>query len=293
MSHSADPSGTTGRALLAAGTATYDHFEALDKVPVALHSVVSTLTKMGFTTVAAAPGYSLDPEPGDLRAAVRRAGRTASVVVVYYTGHGAHPERDRYYLVNRRSLPADIDESALPVIQLPRLLTRRDANGEVEADQPVVLIILDCCYSGTGGMEVLSDSLRGIGNPNTWVIASASALEFAQQGLFATALCDALEHPTTGPSTRFLSLNTSWTPSMRQIQIRPSRRRGSFNPSPDPKASHRSSPIHIMRRAWRALRSASNTGYHDCVAPRRKQQPGTISPASQAGSRPWNGSQGG
>ncbi|MGH3164575.1 MAG: caspase family protein, partial [Trebonia sp.] len=208
MTYSADPPGTGGRALLAAGTATYDHFEGLDKVPASLHAVVDTLTKMGFTTVADAPGYSVNPEPAELRAAVRKAGRTAPVVVVYYTGHGAHPERDRYYLLSHRSVPADISESALPAADLPRLLTRRDENGEVETDQPVVLIILDCCYSGTGGMEVLSDSLRGIGNPNTWVIASASALEYAQQGLFAAALCDALERPTTGPSTRFLSLDT-------------------------------------------------------------------------------------
>ena len=57
-------------------------------------------------------------------------------------------------------------------------------------------------------MEMLSAALRGIGNPNTWVIASAGALEYAQQGLFAEAFCNALRRPATGPSQRFVSLDS-------------------------------------------------------------------------------------
>jgi hypothetical protein len=34
-------------------------------------------------------------------------------------------------------------------------------------------------------MEMSGEALRGIGNPDTWVIASAGALEYARQGLFA------------------------------------------------------------------------------------------------------------
>src|ERR1019366_5046505 len=40
-----------------------------------------------------------------------------------------------------------------------------------------------------------------------WVIASAGALEYAQQGLFAEAFCDALRRPETGSSQRFVSLD--------------------------------------------------------------------------------------
>jgi len=53
---------------------------------------------------------------------------------------------------------------------------------------------------------MLGEALRGIGNTKTWVIASAGPLEYAQQGLFARAFCDALQRPTAGPSQRFLSL---------------------------------------------------------------------------------------
>ena len=195
--------------LLAAGTASYDcpDFLPLDKVSASLQTVVTSLSELGYLTIAGPPGYQIDPELRDLRAAVRVAARAAPVVVVYYTGHGAHPERDTYYLVTRKSGVADLDESALPATDLPRLLTRRNEEG-LEADQPTVLVILDCCYSGSGGIEILAEALRGIGNENTWVIASAGDLQYAQQGVFAAAFADALKRPKTGSSQRFLDLIT-------------------------------------------------------------------------------------
>ncbi len=196
----ADLPGTVDRALLAAGTATYDchDFETLNKVPEVLQAVVETLCGLGFATVARPPGYHVDPAVKSLRTAVREAVAASPVVVVYYTGHGAHPERDTYYLVTKKSVLA---------ADLLRLLTRRDDQGEAAADQPTVLVILDCCFSGSAGMEMLGDALRGIGNPDTWVIASAGALEYARQGLFAEAFCDALRRPATGSSQRFVSLD--------------------------------------------------------------------------------------
>ena len=205
---SADRSGPAERALLAAGTASYDSsaFPALEKVPVALRTVVGALKQFGFTTVARSPGYRLDPAPASLRNAVREAAGAAPVVVVYYTGHGAELERGTYYLVSKKSEPADLDESALAARDLLALLTLRDEHGELLAYQPTVLVILDCCYSGSAGMTMLEEALRGIGNPNTWVIASAGPLEYAQEGLFAKAFRDALQRPTSGPSQRFVSM---------------------------------------------------------------------------------------
>jgi AAA ATPase domain len=202
--------GPAARALVAAGTASYDSadFAALGKVPDSLAAVVATLTGLGFGTVGGAPGYHLDPVLSDLRAAVRQAAASSPVVVVYYTGHGAHPELDTYYLVGRASQPGDFNGTALAAEDLPVLLTRRGAAGEVPEDQPHALVILDCCYSGRAGMEMLGEALRGVGNPRVWVIASAGALEYARQGEFAAAFCDALERPTTGPSTQFLSLES-------------------------------------------------------------------------------------
>ena len=77
---------------------------------------------------------------------------------------------------------------------------------------------------------MLGEALRGIGNPNTWVIASAGPLEYAQQGLFAKAFCDALRRPTTGAFPATLS---AWTPSCRPSTTRiraPSSRPGSSRP---------------------------------------------------------------
>lgn len=198
------------RAVLAVGTASYDSadFSALDKVPMSLRAVVATLTGLGFTTVDGPPGYRLDPVLADVRAAVRQAAAAAPVVVVYYTGHGVQPELDDYYLVSQASQPGDFSGTALPAADLPRLLTRRTSDGEVDNDQPLVLVILDCCYSGRAGMEMLGEALRGVGNPRLWAIASAGALEYARQGQFAAAFCDALERPTTGPSTQFLSMES-------------------------------------------------------------------------------------
>jgi WD40 repeat protein len=203
---SADRPGPVDHALLAVGTATYDcpDFEPLDKVPEALRGVVDTLTGLGFSIVAETPGYDIDPTADDLSLAVQRAAAAAPVVVVYYTGHGAHPERDTYYLVTKQSLPANLRRKALAARDLLELLTRRDDHSGLLADQPTALVILDCCFSGSAGMEMVGDALRDIGNPNTWVIASAGPLEYAQQGLFAKAFCDALRRPTIGASQDFV-----------------------------------------------------------------------------------------
>ena len=207
---SASRPGAAERVLLAAGTASYDwpDFPALGKVPDALRSVVEMLKDLGFTTVARPPGYRLDPALAHLRAAVRKAAAAAPVVVVYYTGHGADLERGTYYLVGKKSRPAALGESALAARDLLELFTLRDDHGGMLTDQPTVLVILDCCYSGSAGMTMLGEALRGIGNPNTWVIASAGALQYAQQGLFARAFCDALRRPTTGPSQRYVDPNS-------------------------------------------------------------------------------------
>ena len=180
---SADQPGAPVGVLLAAGTAHYDcpDFLPLDKVPASLEAVVDTLSGLGYNTVAGPPGYEIDPKLGHLKDAVREAGRAAAVVVIYYTGHAAHPERDTYYLVTRESDAGNLVDTGLSATDLPRRLTRHEGEG-LAAEQPEVLIILDCCFSGRGGMEILAEALRGIGNENTWVIASAGDLQYALQG---------------------------------------------------------------------------------------------------------------
>ena len=198
------------RSLLAVGTDSYEsqEFARLSEVREALRNVVQTLKGMGFSPVSRAPGYRVNPTLKIMRDVVREAALAAPVVVVYYTGHGVQPDQDHYYLVGKKSQPANYAGTALPAAELLNHLTVRDDHGYPLADQPLVLLILDCCYSGSAGMELLGESLRGIGNHRTWVIASAGALEYAQQNLFAKAFCDALERPTAGPSQRFIGLDS-------------------------------------------------------------------------------------
>ena len=205
-----NPTGTPERALLAVGTARYDSpdLDDLPEISRSLRRVVDTLTGLGYTNVTGSPGYSVDPEIRALRSSVRKASVEAPIVVIYYTGHAATIERDTYYLLTKKSRFNDLIKTALPVRDLLQLLTHRDDNGEVLADQPTVLVILDCAYAGSAGMLMIGEAIHGSGNPNTWVIASAGPLEYVQQGLFAEAFCKTVQQPQVGASQRFLSLES-------------------------------------------------------------------------------------
>ena len=217
MTSSDNPLGAGRRVLLAAGTKTYLHgadfakpLATLDRVPYALRSIVETLTILGYAVKAVmARDYLLNPSVQRLKKSVRAAARSAPVVVVYYTGHGLKPERSPYYLLTAESKPGQLDETALEARKLLDLVLRRDTDDEPVPDneQPQVLIILDCCFSGSGGIEALKESLQAIGNPNVWIFASASSVDYAQQGRFAAAFRQALLNPETGPSQQFLGLD--------------------------------------------------------------------------------------
>jgi hypothetical protein len=209
--------GSGERVLIAAGTKTYRHgadfaepLADLDQVPDALRGVVETLTGLGYESeLAGARKYLLNPGLQRLKEAVRAAASSAPVVVVYYTGHGLKPEHSPYYLVTTATKPRRLDDTALQARQLLDLVLRRDTRGEAVPDeeQPQVLLILDCCFSASGGIEALKESLQGIGNPRAWVLASASSVEYAQQGRFATALSQALLDPEVGSSQQLLGLD--------------------------------------------------------------------------------------
>jgi hypothetical protein len=200
--------------LLAAGTKTYQHgadfhLEDLDGVESALGRVVETLTGLGYEPEpTAARRYLLNPSLQRLRQAVRAAAGSAPVVVVYYTGHGMKRDKDTDYLITTEARPGALEDTTLEASQLLRLVVRRDVHGDRLSDdeQPQVLVILDCCFSGAGATEALQDSLQGRGNPKVWWLASASSLEYAQQGRFADALKQALRDPEAGPAQEFLGL---------------------------------------------------------------------------------------
>ena len=205
------------RVLLAVGTKTYRHgadfsepLATLDQVPISLRRVVETLTGLGYQTEpGAADKYLLNPGLQQLREAVRAAAGGAPVVLIYYTGHGLKPEGNPYYLVTTETRPGLLEDTALEARQLLSLVLRKDTQGDVlpDEEQPQVLIVLDCCFSGAGGVESLKESLQGMGNPKVWVLATASSVEWAQQGRFAEALSQALLDPPAGSLQQFLGLD--------------------------------------------------------------------------------------
>ncbi|TQK44398.1 WD40 repeat protein [Streptomyces sp. SLBN-118] len=206
MKRSAEQAERLHSQLVAMGTATYQEgFDDLPKVPWALRTVVEALQPLGYATIGEPPGYDVDLMRGDLCEKLRYAAHASEVVIVYYTGHGALPERDAYYLVLHETQVGAYD-SAVTAAEISRQLMR--SQGREVYEQPKVLLILDCCFSGTGGTEILDQALRGVGSENLWVLASASGLEFAQEGLFAQWFAEALRKPPPlGRSTPWLPVN--------------------------------------------------------------------------------------
>jgi WD40 repeat protein/energy-coupling factor transporter ATP-binding protein EcfA2 len=198
------------RALLAAGTATYWHkdtftdgLDNLDAVPGELRTVVASLTQLGYKPEHDCDGFLLDPDVKVLRSAIRSLARHAQVAVLYYTGHGLKQEKSPYYVLTSDSNANELEDTALEAKQVLSLLLRRD-EGRPTDEQPQVLVVLDCCYSGAGGIEALRDSLQDLGNSNVWVLATALDEHEAQQGVFAQALAEALAEPNTGHLPEFV-----------------------------------------------------------------------------------------
>jgi WD40 repeat protein len=207
--------GNVTRVLLAAGTATYKttKYEDLDGVPQALARMVSTLTGIGVHPLVPGAGYLLDPSADALKEALIRVAGAGDVVIVYYTGHGEKPDQGSYYLVTSESGQDSLhplSRTGLKAQDFVELL-RRETGEDGLLQQPSVLLILDCCFSGNAAEETLNQALRGIGNPNLWMIASAGPLEYARQGLFADTftreLGRQLAAPQAGASQKFLSLD--------------------------------------------------------------------------------------
>jgi WD40 repeat protein len=195
--------------LLAAGTACYDDpsLSRLEKVPVSLRTVVAALGQLGVRPVADDPPYQVDPKLDALKQAIGDAARAHPLVVVYYTGHAAHPDRDHYYLIVRESQRSTFLTSALSAADLPLLLMRKDEGGTPEPEQPEVLLIIDCCFAG-GGAEEIGNVVKRVGNRRVWVLASAGNLEYAEDGRFANALAEALRQPLGGASMPYLGLES-------------------------------------------------------------------------------------
>jgi KAP family P-loop domain len=204
-----NPAGAS-RALLAVGTAVYasPDFEDLAHVPASLKTMVDTLTRLGYTTISGPPGYSVDPELRDLRASLRKVSGAAPTVVVYYTGYAAQ-ERGTLYLINRASRHGDLGKTATSAVDLLEELNRQGGDHGVAVEHPSVLIVLDCIYSDSTAIELLSQVPTFVSS-NTWVITSTGSLDNAQNGEFVSAFVQAIEllANMASPQQRFLDLES-------------------------------------------------------------------------------------
>ena len=209
------------RVLLAIGTASYTdpaYQESKDRanepdsltqsVPRSLLAVVEAFGRSRVDVKLPSPGYLLNPHPDDqLRQVLAEAASSGDIITIYYTGHGEKFDREGYVLVT-----SDFTKTqrwkGFKVREVPELVVRRRDDGEIDPDQPPTLLILDCCFSAAGGLEVLREALFEGTHPNLWVWATAGKTQYATSGVFAEALAHLLHKPPVGPSTEHIPLET-------------------------------------------------------------------------------------
>lgn len=79
-----------------------------------------------------------------------------SEVFVYYSGHGSpHPKSGQPFLVPYDGDPQYLDKTAYPVEQMYQALAK------LPADK--VVVVLDSCFSGTGGRSIVAKGVRPVG----------------------------------------------------------------------------------------------------------------------------------
>ncbi|MFF5491377.1 caspase family protein [Streptomyces virginiae] len=180
--------------LVAFGTETYqDDFTDLPKVRSSLRTIVGALRDRGYDTIGEPPDDAVNLERDDMFRKLSSAAQAAEVVIVYYTGHGVVPPRGEYSLILHDTVKPAY-ESAVAAEEFPRKLIRYEGH-ELATEQPKILLILDCCYSGAAGYGIVRRAMEDVGSENLWVLSSASRHETAQDGLFAQWFVEALSKP--------------------------------------------------------------------------------------------------
>lgn len=193
---------TVRRLVVVGGTSAYDHQDALPGVPADLDTV---------SDVFQALGYTEDHRLQDLGTEAFRRGlsdwaaseqRTDDALVLYYSGHGDH-DHNRHYLLCRDSRAQQLGGTALATEDLIRIV------GESGIER--LLLIVDTCYAGQGGVDAARVVVEELGAALTGtraadegrftafsVIAAARTREAAEDGAFARALRAAVDDLTLG-----------------------------------------------------------------------------------------------
>lgn len=201
------------RFLIAAGTANYSHFPALEplsSVPADLTRIQSLFCgQLGYRR--ALPELGLDPTANELRHGVsgwlNAPERTADdILVVYYSGHAV--SSGRHYLLCRDSKRQELAGTAV---------ASEDLMWAVGRDSPVrhILVILDTCYAGAGVRELSRIAERveqsrpetGGTSSGLWFLAAARPQEEALESVFSQKLAAVISSLRAGYTQPYLSLD--------------------------------------------------------------------------------------
>lgn len=149
-----------------------------------------------------------------------------SHVVVYYAGHGSpNPVTGEPYLIPYDGNPAFLDASAVPLKRLYQML------GTLEARD--VLLIMDSCFSGSGGRSVMAKGGRPIAieveNPmlaskNIVVLSASRGSEISssypekRHGLFTYFLLKGLQGEADLTGDKTISIDELYNYVMPQVK---------------------------------------------------------------------------
>ncbi|MFF0015154.1 caspase family protein [Streptomyces sp. NPDC005374] len=131
--------------------------------------------------------------------------RPDDVVAVYIAGHGERLDNEEYVLLTSDTNPDDLYDALQPGTLARKIL----AGTKVRR----LLLMLDTCYSGQGGNELLSSMAKLKGNwrgkdAGLAVITSAQPNELARTGAFPDLLSEAVTSlATAGYTPQLLSLD--------------------------------------------------------------------------------------
>lgn len=201
------------RILYAIGTRTYrdqryqepaeEYAKLQESIPTSLDTVIGILTKNGVENKL----RKLDPTTRELKKIFQEAAQSAAGddnVIIYYTGHG-ETLHNQHHLITTDFIPGQEDTVGITVADVPKMLIKHSPAEASDPDapyppQPAILLILDCCYAGTGGKEIRAQEVlaNNFPNPRLYVWATTGATHEAISGVFANNLKDIFETIAAG-----------------------------------------------------------------------------------------------
>lgn len=184
------------------GTSSYDLQQHLPGVSGDLDTVSEVFRTLGYSEDHRLHDAGTDSFRRGLSDWAAAEARMDDALVLYYTGHGDRDHR-RHYVLCRDSDPTRLGGTALATEDLVGIVT--------ESGVERLLLIVDTCYAGQGGVDAARSIADELGAALTGtraadesrltafsVIAAARTGEAAEDGAFARALRSAVNDLTLG-----------------------------------------------------------------------------------------------